>query len=239
MKRKWSAPRKILFCIFLLAFITTAAILLNWWIEGNKAIAANEKLIKEVVIEQNVNAQGEVGTLFQVDFPKLKQINSQVVGWIRIPKTNISYPIVQAEDNDFYLKHNIYKEPSSSGSIFLDYHNQGDFSDRNIVIYGHNMKNDTMFAQLKKLDSLGADTIQIYLPDEVKTYSIFSIYNIEAEDYSIQTQITEEQKESFIKTLQKRSRKSYDIENWKGEILTLSTCHTENHRTLVHAILQE
>jgi len=228
--------KKIGFFICLLTFITTSCILLHWWIEGNKAIEVNEKLIKEVVLTPNIEAQGENASLFEVDFEKLKEINPQAVGWIRIPQTNISYPIVQAEDNAFYLKHNIHKAYSSSGTIFLDYKNHTDFTDNNTVIYGHNMKNGTMFSELKKIDTVGCTTIQIYLPGEVKNYTIFSIYTIEAEDYSIQTNIGEEQQTEFIQTLKNRSRKPYGIEVENKKILTLSTCHTDNHRTLVHAI---
>lgn len=231
--------RKIAFLVCLVICVTTAGILLNWWIEGNKAIDVNKKLIKEVVFTSNLDTQGETGGLFEVDFEKLKQINNQAVAWIRIPKTNISYPIVQAEDNEFYLKHNIHKEYSSSGTLFLDYKNHTDFTDINTVIYGHNMKNGTMFAELKNLDSLGCDTIQMYLPGgEVRKYKIFSIYTIEAEDYSIQTNIGEVQRETFIQTLKNRSRKNYGVELEDKAILTLSTCHTDNHRTLVHAILE-
>jgi len=230
--------KTISFCICLLTFILTAGILLHWWIEGNKAIEVNEKLMKEVVFTSNVDVQGEAGSLFEVDFEKLKAINKDATSWIRIPKTNISYPIVQAEDNAFYLKHNIHKKSSSSGTLFMDYKNHTDFSDVNTVIYGHNMKNGTMFAELKNLDSLGCDTIQIYLPGEVRNYKIFSIYTIEAEDYSIQTSVGEEQRTAFVQTLKNRSRKNYGLDLEDKPILTLSTCHTDNHRTLVHAILE-
>ena len=101
------------------------------------------------------------------------------------------------------------------------------------------MKNGTMFAELKHLDRWGCDTIYIYLPDQIKTYKIFSLYTIEAEDYSIQTNIEEEAYESFVQTLYRRSRTQFGVENLEGDILTLSTCHTDNHRTLVHAMLEK
>ena len=79
----------------------------------------------------------------------LTHINEDYIGWIEIPNTNINYPVLQSEDNNYYLKRDIYKNYLASGSIFLDYRNN-DFSDENTVIYGHYMRNNTMFGQLKK-----------------------------------------------------------------------------------------
>ena len=78
----------------------------------------------------------------------LKKINPEFVAWITIPGTNIDYPMVQTNDNTFYLQHSFKKERNSTGAIFLDYRMSGDFLARNTIIYGHHMRNDTMFAQL-------------------------------------------------------------------------------------------
>lgn len=67
--------------------------------------------------------------------------------WLNISNSNIDYPVVQGMDNDFYLNHSFYKEESISGTLFIDYRNNID-SDKNIVIYGHHMKNETMFHDL-------------------------------------------------------------------------------------------
>lgn len=83
-----------------------------------------------------------------LDFEKLKEINPDVIGWIYIPGTQINYPIVQGTDNEKYLHTGLDGEESVAGSIFLDYENTSDFSGRNHVIYGHNMKNATMFRDL-------------------------------------------------------------------------------------------
>ncbi len=78
----------------------------------------------------------------------LKNINPDYRFWIKVEGTNIDFPVVQGEDNDFYLHHNFNKEKSFSGSIFVDSENNLN-DDSNIVVYGHNMRNDTMFAQIK------------------------------------------------------------------------------------------
>ena len=86
-----------------------------------------------------------------VDFESLKAINPDVKGWLYIEALDISYPVVQGPDNDAYL-HTTYEGTSNfAGSIFLDYQNQGDFSDGNTIVYGHNMKNLSMFGKLKQM----------------------------------------------------------------------------------------
>ena len=85
-----------------------------------------------------------------VDFEKLRAKNADVVGWIYADDTPIDYPIVQAADNDYYLRRMLNKRYNVSGSIFMDYRSASDFSDPLTVVYGHNMKNDTMFGSLTK-----------------------------------------------------------------------------------------
>lgn len=83
-----------------------------------------------------------------VDFDALLEINPDVVAWIYIEGTNINYPVVQGEDNSYYLKHLLDGTYNGAGTIFLDYRNEDDLSDRNSVFYGHHMNNGTMFNQI-------------------------------------------------------------------------------------------
>ncbi len=83
----------------------------------------------------------------------LTHINTDFAGWITIPGTNIDYPIVQGNDNTYYLTHSFKKERNSAGSIFLDYRINGDFEGKNSIIFGHHMRNDTMFAQINLFKS--------------------------------------------------------------------------------------
>ncbi len=80
-----------------------------------------------------------------VDLESLMAINSDVVGWIKIPGTVVDYPIVKAADNDYYLHRNVYKEESTAGTIYMDYMDASDFSSLHNVIYGHHMRNGSMF----------------------------------------------------------------------------------------------
>ena len=114
-----------------------------------------EFVAEEVIVEKETDAEGveeEVTKVaFKVDFDSLLAINEDVIGWIHFDEpATISYPIMQAADNDYYLKHSLEKKYLSAGSIFMDYQNDSDFKDENTVIYGHNMKNGSMFGQLKK-----------------------------------------------------------------------------------------
>ena len=84
----------------------------------------------------------------QVDWVNLKAINGDIIGWIQIEGTEISYPIVKGTDNSYYLKHTFEKNTNAAGAIFMDYTNSSDFQDCNTLIYGHNMKNGTMFHDL-------------------------------------------------------------------------------------------
>ncbi len=114
----------------------------------------NEVLVENNVGEINIEDDEETKRLVaeraKIDFDKLYEINKDIKGWLKIEALGISYPIAQYTDNQYYLKKDIYKQNSISGSIYLDYRNNG-FEDINTVIYGHNMKNDTMFGKLDEI----------------------------------------------------------------------------------------
>ena len=174
----------------------------------------------------------------------IKNINSDVVGWIKIDNTTINYPIVKTTDNEFYLKKDIYKQYDQCGSIFMDYKNNKDFTDKNNVLYGHHIKSGIMFADLLKIynNELGKDVnIYVYTPTMERKYKVFSSYKSEPEDYAINTSITENEYNEFINELKNRSQTDYGISpNESSQILTLSTCdNTGKKRILVHAKLDE
>ena len=83
---------------------------------------------------------------FDCDF--LLAINSDCIGWIRIDGTDIDYPVVQAADNTFYLHHNFNQESAICGAIFMDYRNDIDMTREHLILYGHQMKDGSMFKQL-------------------------------------------------------------------------------------------
>lgn len=110
----------------------------------------------------------------QVDFDALLQENEDVVGWIYSPDSTMNYPIVQAEDNDYYLRRMLDGSYNYSGSIFMDYRCDEDFQDFNSIIYGHNMNNDGMFASLADYQD----------PEFCKTHPVMYLLTPDA-DYQI------------------------------------------------------
>lgn len=166
-------------------------------------------------------------------------------GWIKIDNTNINYPIVQGKDNSFYLDKDINKNYLSSGSIFMNYLNHG-FNDENTVLFGHHMRNKTMFAQLKKYKEkeffYGNNDIEIEVENgKVLKYKVFSAYVTDAKNNYIETDFDDkEQYKEFLKYIKNKSQYKSDIDvNENDKIITLSTCSYEfnDARMVVHGKL--
>ena len=178
----------------------------------------------------------------------LKKINKEVVGFLVVKNTNISYPVVQHSDNSYYLKRDIYKKSTSMGWLFMDYRNDaGNFND-NTIIYGHSMKNGTMFGTLKKTLSSSwrkdpENMIITYNTENAEyQFKIFSIYKVDyTTDYLKTTFDNDEDKLEFIKMLKDRSIFNSNTKVGKDDyIITLSTCTgSNNKRLVVHAVLLE
>lgn len=219
---------RIIFIIILLIAITRIAI---WYYKTNNDNKTYMNLKQEILLPQTENnvESGES----RVDFEKLKQINNNTVGWIKIDETNIDYPIVQATDNNYYLKKNIYKQTSTSGSLYLDYRNNN-FDDTNTIIYGHNMKNGTMFSELKKIyeGKIQNNVIKIQTETEEKTYQVISVYIVDA-NYNMEINIQDYNK--YISNVIKKSKINFNVEKFseKSKILTLITCSYNNEERIV------
>jgi len=116
----------------------------------------------------------------QVDFEALRAINDDTVAWIYSEGTPIDYPVVLGEDNAFYLTHTFSGRPGAAGAIFMDFDNQGDFSDANTAIYGHHMRNGSMFASLDKYRKQSYydehPVIYLYTPGGNYAIELFSAY---------------------------------------------------------------
>lgn len=114
----------------------------------------------------------------QVDFTTLQQMNNDVVAWIEAEDSIIDYPVVQGDDNDYYLNHLFTKQKNKLGSLFVDYRTPGDFSKKNTIIYGHNMKDGSMFASLTRYrEQIYYDdhsVMQLYTPDGSYSIELFA-----------------------------------------------------------------
>ena len=166
-------------------------------------------------------------------------------GWIKVDNTNIDYPIVQGKDNSFYLDKDINKNYLSSGSIFMNYLNHG-FNDENTVLFGHHMRNKTMFAQLEKYKEKeffqNDNDIKIEVEnDKVLTYKVFSVYVTDANDNYIKTNFDNKSEyKEFLDKIKNKSIYKSDINvDENDKIITLSTCSYEfnDARMVVHGKL--
>ncbi|WP_193708275.1 class B sortase [Alkalibaculum sporogenes] len=174
-------------------------------------------------------------------------INSDVVGWVKINDTKIDYPVLKTDNNDYYLYHNIKNEQTRAGSIFMDFRNEGKGLDRNTIIYGHHMKDKSMFSGLvaykqksyyEEHPFIEFDTLY----KEIQ-WEIFSAYITPIDFDYIQTDFSNDKEfEMFLKDIQSRSLYDTTAHLSKNDkILTLSTCtyEFENARFTIHAKMVE
>lgn len=189
-------------------------------------------------------------TVYDIQYEKvfstLQEINKDTVGWLTVNNTRIDYPVVQAKDNDYYLRRDYYQNKNRHGWIFMDYRNNPDELNENTIIYGHNLANQTMFGTLRyALNSYwykksANQIITFNTPNENMKFQIFSIYTIPTtNDYLDITFPTTDAYQAYIDLVKGRSIYDFNIEVTTGDkILTLSTCANGNDKRLViHAKL--
>ncbi|MEK3915524.1 class B sortase [Paenibacillus sp. FSL H7-0331] len=182
-------------------------------------------------------------------FRGLLDVNTDTVGWLNIAGTSVDDPIVQAQDNDYYLDRNYKKEASRSGSIFMDYRNTIMANDMNTILYGHRMKNGSMFGALKAYgDRDFFDNHRTFRYDTLyKSYDveIFSFYYTTTDFNYIETAFSDDTDYlSFLHSIQNKSIYQTDtVLNELEPILTLSTCDytldAVEGRLVIHGVLRE
>lgn len=226
--------------IVLIAVIIFSGIKIIEWIKSNKKNKDIMSEIKEnVVINNEMDSNNEE---YKIDFAKLKQKNSDAIAWIKVNGTDIDFPVVKGTDNSYYLTHNFDKEKNKAGWIFADYRNKFDGTDKNIIIYGHNMKNGSMFASLKDVikeewyNNENNKYIALITENENCKYQVFSVYQIETEEYYLQTNISNFKE--FVEKIKGRSKKKFNVDIKETDsILTLSTCaDNTKYRVVLHAV---
>ena len=178
---------RIMQLIFLILLIYSSLCIIVW-AKNNKE---NKEIISNIEKSVEIDSTNDEEHKYKVNFEKLKQENSDTVAWLKVENTNIEIPVVQAKDNSYYLTHNFNKKYNVAGWVFADYKNKFDETDKNIVVYGHNMRDDSMFGSLKNVineewyDNKDNQYITFITENEYQTYQIFSIYQTEKEDYYI------------------------------------------------------
>lgn len=240
------------FICLLLVFLAAAGKLFGAYLKYQKGDVSYEKLqeyVQEPEEEESPESEKEKeepkNRYLEIDFAGLKAVNPDVIAWIQIPALDISYPVVQGKDNAYYLHHLFSGESNINGSIFVDCHNQPDFTDQNTIVYGHNMKNGSMFGTLDKYQDKELfeqhPEFYLYLPDKILKYRIFSCYAGRTGSEGYRYHFPEaEDFQTFLDTVS--SYRDYDTGtelSATDRIVTLSTCvnSRRNYRYLVHGKL--
>lgn len=209
-----------------------------------------EVIIEKIIVEEPENEEPEDEEpeneekipLYSSDFSKLKKVNKDVIGFIKVNGTQISYPVVQTTDNDYYLKHSFNKSYNNAGWVFMDYRNT--LSDNNIVIYGHGRVDYTMLGSLRNLlkeswfKNDDNKYISLITEQYTATYQIFSVYTTEkvngnhvmvdfSNNYLFKLFADEEKAKSII---------PFSLEiGVHDKVITLSTCKNGKELIVVHA----
>lgn len=178
---------------------------------------------------------------FIVDFDSLKAVNDDVVAWIQISGLdNVNYPIVWSGDNDYYLYRSWDAQASRYGAIFMDELNATDFSDAYTLIYGHNMKDGSMFGGLKKYRDKAfyeenGGLITIYLPDRTCTYQIFSVRQVASDSTTAYTKgfVHDESFGEFVQYAANHSMYDTGVTvSANDKVICLSTCANDDRLVL-------
>ena len=211
-----------------------------------KAVNENIEILNEingyVIIEPDEKVDEKK---YNIDFKSLKKKNSDTVAFLKVNNTKINHIVVKGKDNDYYLHHNFNKQYNIAGWVFADYHNKFDLKDKNIVIYGHNMRNGTMFGTLRTVvTSDWYKNKKNHLIDFVTesgeyTYQVFSVYTIKSEMYYINTKFKDNKEfNKFVNTIKSRSIHNFNVKvDGSDQILTLSSCYSAGRRVVLHAKL--
>jgi SrtB family sortase len=167
---------------------------------------------------------------FSFDYGKLTAQNSDAVGWLRLPGTVLSYPVVQGKDNAFYLDHTFYKTPNTAGAIFLDSRIRDGLSAKHSIVYGHNMRNGSMFAALCNFRDekyyKEHPVFELYGKDGKTACEIFSVHEAAPDGDTYACSFSEQSTYGdYLKEMTKLSLYDTGVKaTAANRILTLSTC---------------
>lgn len=242
--KKWKIIRLILSIFFVIVFIFSA-----WQIVAYKLAERDaSKLYNKIITEAVIDTPDDSNTPIKVDFEKLKKENEDIVGWIYSADTPINYPVLKGSNNDEYIHTMLNGEANKAGSIFADYRLNGNVDESiNYIIYGHNMKNNTMFGTLtdyKKQAYYDAHK-EMYLLTPEKNYvlKVYAGYVTKADDkITYKFDYTYSELDRYMDTVRDKSNFKTDIVYEHGKpIVTLSTCayNFEDARYIIVCIAEE
>lgn len=251
-KKGKNKVKNIITILLIIIFLICIRYLFLHFFKLNKEKKEIDQLLDSIEIDEKIlqNADQNI-TERMLKLQKLQEQNSDIIAWIEIEGTNINYPVMQCEDNNFYMNHDYKKEASEPGSIFLDANYDWSIPSSNLLMYGHNMKNGSMFHNLLnyKNESYYKEhpTIRFTTTEEDSTYEILAVfesrvyYKSEKNVFRYYQFINAKNEEEFNKYVENSKKSSlYDTgvtAKYGDQLMTLSTCayHTEDGRFVVVA----
>ncbi len=238
----------VLIVLILLVIAGTTYIIYNFINNKKDTGTEMQKVLENIKITEPITPEK---TEMMLKVIELQKQNSDIVGWLQIEGTNINYPVLQGEDNSYYMTHTYNKEYSRNGSIFLDKDYNWELPSANLLMYGHNNKNGTMFEELMnyKEESYYKEhtKIKFITNNEEAEYEIIAAflsrvyYKNEKDVFRYYYFINAENEQQFNEYVQNSKKDSlYDTgitAQYGDQLLTLSTCsyHTEDGRFAVVA----
>ena len=258
--------RKYIRVVLVLALVISSAMMIQKYTQYSNADRSSELAVDLAQGEEMIDLEDEavplaglpespwseeplaenVQFLADLDLDALKEVNQEVLGWIHVPDTELSYPLLQTDNNDTYLNKSWDGKKNSAGSIFLETKNPSDFSAFNTIIYGHRMTNNSMFGTLRHYTTQEylAEHPYIYIAseEEVRRYEIFSAYEAPVTSPTYWLNI---EKEAHITKALEHFIGSSVIQGAvtptkEDQVITLSTCTgtgTYHSRWVVQAML--
>lgn len=254
MKKK--RAENVITAVLAAVVLVTGGMSLQAGLSGQKAKTEYDAIRQEMVVEPAATEEMEETEEIRekhypdlkINFAELTETNPDFRGWLYFPALDISYPVVQGEDNDYYLKRSFEGESVNAGCIFMDSEASGNWSDRNTFVFGHNMRDGSMFGTIKNLLKGTASCEEdpyfyIYTEENVYIYEIFSYYQTGGDSDRYATFTSDASYDDYVQWATEHSLYASDADfSDRGNIVTLSTCYGSagtNRRVLLHGVLKE
>lgn len=242
-KNETSIVSKIIIIICIVVIIFSLYNIGYWLLENHTSDSLLSDIqAKTTITQEQIVVEDQSITKHNFDFSELLKTNQNTVGWVYVPNTKINYPVVQINNNDYYLNHSFDNSNNSAGWIFADYRcNIGESS--NIIIYGHNRKDKSMFGSLKTVleSDWYSNKENLYVNfstlNESHVYKIFATFVCNDKDVSSYLQTGFSSKDEFnlyIQKLKNTSSHNFDTNlDDTEQIITLYTCYGLNNQRLL------
>lgn len=206
-----------------------------WQIDHNnqREMTVREELKQYKPTAPHEKNTAEEAVIVNQSILDLQQVNADIVGWVTLDGTRIDYPFVQTSDNDYYLRRDIYGDYLYAGTIFMDYRNAADFTDFSTVLYGHNMQNGSMLADIRRYADQAFfeanDSGWLYLAHDTHKLEVLAYLVVNDDDDWVYTVRSMDAlaREAFLSYLEENARcyRTLSIEP-EDTLVTFSTCTT-------------